>query len=141
MALWAADQARRNMNIITVENNGAELVKTNYWKSEYNSGGFYYVSVNAGCFRLLVPESREADIAEMKTGKFAEISRRSLERIDSEKPMFRIMFDDETVTPYCLDLSQEQFDRIPAQSDHGNEFHLAVYGKSGKILELKCFLK
>jgi hypothetical protein len=42
-------------DFITVENDGQEIVGTNYWNSEYFRRGAVYLSVNAGAFRLLVP--------------------------------------------------------------------------------------
>jgi hypothetical protein len=38
------------------ENDGPLLVASDYWQSPIAAAGKLYVSINAGCFRLLVPQ-------------------------------------------------------------------------------------
>jgi hypothetical protein len=54
------------MNILTFENDGPLLVASDYWQSETAAAGKLYVSINAGCFRLLVPQSQHAVISDMR---------------------------------------------------------------------------
>lgn len=126
-----------NQLVLVIENDGQELKKTNFWESEYNARGFFYVSTNAGCFRMLVPESQESAIKEMQTGKFVEISRTTYQG----RKMVRLLFDDSSDYPYSLDLSHEQFDRLPSLNDSGRELRFIAYAKSGKVMDLKCLLK
>ena len=42
--------------MIHSENDGPEIVLTNYWEHEQAKAGFCFLSINAGCFRLLVPK-------------------------------------------------------------------------------------
>ena len=42
------------------------LVASDYWQSETAAAGKLYVSINAGCFRLLVPQSQHAVISDMR---------------------------------------------------------------------------
>jgi hypothetical protein len=54
------------MNVLTFENDGPLLVASNYWQSEIAAAGKLYVSINAGCFRLLVPQSQHAVISDIR---------------------------------------------------------------------------
>ena len=40
-------------NVLVVENDGPEIVATNYWELPAAAAGKFLVSVNAGAFRLL----------------------------------------------------------------------------------------
>jgi hypothetical protein len=44
-------------NVLKFENDGPLLLASNYWQSEMAAAGKLYVAINAGCFRLLVPQS------------------------------------------------------------------------------------
>jgi hypothetical protein len=46
------------MNVLTFENDGPLLVASDYWQSPIAAAGKLYVSINAGCFRLLVSDLR-----------------------------------------------------------------------------------
>ena len=48
------------MSILKFENDGPLIVASNYWESEMAAAGKLYVSINAGCFRLLVPRRLDA---------------------------------------------------------------------------------
>lgn len=123
------------MNLIKIENNGPEIIGTNYFDSEYAARGYCYLSINAGAFRLLIPPALESAIAEMKTGKMAVISIGPDAR-HGGREMAEIMFDDGTSDPYCLFLSMEQVDRKPAQGDSFRETVLTVYTE-GLIKEIE----
>jgi hypothetical protein len=57
--------------LLRVDNDGPRIVGTNYLDTEWGRQGCVFVSVNAGCFRVLVPrqmdglasETREATMA------------------------------------------------------------------------------
>ena len=61
--------------MIQIENNGPEISSTNYFDSEHAQKGYFFLSTNAGCVRLLVPDIRRSDIAEFKTAKYVVLSR------------------------------------------------------------------
>ncbi len=58
----------------TIDNKGQDIVSTNYFESEHASKGKVYMSVNAGAFRLLLPDSQMQLLEEMATGKEVIIS-------------------------------------------------------------------
>jgi hypothetical protein len=53
-------------NVLTFENDGPLLLASNYWKSEMATAGKLYVSMNAGCFRLLVPQIQHTAISDTR---------------------------------------------------------------------------
>jgi hypothetical protein len=56
------------MNVLTFENDGPLIVASNYWESEIAAAGKLYLTMNAGCFRLLVPQIQRAIISDMRPG-------------------------------------------------------------------------
>jgi hypothetical protein len=54
------------MNVLKFENDGPLLVASDYWQSEMAAAGKLYVSINAGCFRLLVPQRQHGFISDMR---------------------------------------------------------------------------
>ena len=127
------------------------ITETNYWESEYALGGFFYLSLNAGGYRLLVPPIHEGSVDEMQTGKVAVISRGPW-TAQGKQDAVEIMFDDDSDSPYVLHLDAVQLDRMPMASDQGwkgtllvytRELHLAltlpVYYR--QVKELPCLKK
>ena len=51
-----------------IENDGPLIVTSNYWESEIAAAGKLYLTINAGCFRLLVPQIQRATISDMRPG-------------------------------------------------------------------------
>ena len=47
-----------------IGNAGKEITQSNYWETEMAQAGFAYLSFNAGCARLLIPDGNE--VPEMK---------------------------------------------------------------------------
>ena len=86
------------MQMITIENEGCEIIRTNYWLSEWNRNGIMAASLNAGDFRLLIPDNMKTQIQEMKTGKEIIISK----GIYKGRKAYEIMFDDHSSEPYCI---------------------------------------
>jgi hypothetical protein len=61
--------------LLTIENDGQEITATNFWQTEQARRGSFYLSTNAGAFRLLVPEQHKSAIAEFKTAKDVILTR------------------------------------------------------------------
>jgi len=92
-----------------VQNDNERIVDTNYWGSNIESKGFFYLSPNAGAFRLLVPENQSASIADILTGGKAVITygfHRTQFRF-----MYEIMFDDDSECPFAIWISSNQVER------------------------------
>lgn len=103
------------MEMIMVSNDGPRITSTNFWQTAVNSKGFFYLSSNAGAYRLLVPKSREASIPDMLAGKEVIITKGHDSHFQRE--MVEILFDDHTATPFSLYLSVEQTDNRAADVD------------------------
>lgn len=103
---------------LMVQNNGQEIVATNFWETEHARRGLFYLSINAGAFRLLVPEAHTSAISEFKTAKDVILSRGPWSQMGN-RDAIEILFDDESESPYALHLDARQLDRLPAREDAG----------------------
>lgn len=121
--------------MLTIKNNGPEIEETNYFTSEYAYRGIVYLSINSGAFRLLVPESAEHYLVEMRTGKEVIVSRGPWPE-KGKTEAIELVFEDHSSTPFSLHFGSEQIDRLPDDSDRGKEFVFSVWTMTGKKLEL-----
>jgi hypothetical protein len=113
-----------------VANDGQTLVDTNYWESEFNTMGAFYLTVNAGAARLLMPTSQVATLADMQTGQQAIITYGQWDG----KEGVEVLFDDDSDTPFFMILSLAQCDRrITATAE---AFPLIVY--SARVEVWRC---
>lgn len=122
--------------LFTIENNGPEILATNYWQSEHAARGYLYLSINAGAFRLLVPPAQEVTISEMLTGREAIISRGPWADQGGREAL-EILFEDLTDAPYSVCILAEQCDRLPADSDRNRtDLLLSIWTTAGKAGEM-----
>ena len=119
-------------NLITIKNDGGDILETNYWNLENAKKGLLYLSWNAGAARLLVPYSMLAHIDEMRTGKYVIVSRGKLQGRDA----LELLFEDSSDSPYAAHIVVEQTDRLIPKSDQGGGFVVSVWTQSGKQLQL-----
>jgi hypothetical protein len=127
-------------DLITVENDGAELVATNYWHTENAKKGYVYLTVNAGCFRLLVPRGKGLSLDDIKSGKVALVTRGPWPEMGKHDAL-ELLFEDYSDSPFILHIVAEQVDRMPLDSDRDRpgqppRWKLAVYNESGKVCEM-----
>ncbi|HAF2404047.1 TPA: hypothetical protein H2W70_004108 [Salmonella enterica] len=115
-------------NLITIENSGQAITKTNYWQTEYAEKGFVFLSWNAGAARLLVPDSIKSILREMKTAHYVIISRGQYEGRDA----FELLFEDNSDNPFCLHIMAEQTDRMLPESDQGSGFVVTIWTRGGQ---------
>ena len=128
------------MNLITIENNGPEIISTNYWQSDYASRGAFYVAVNAGCFRLLVPDIQLSQVVEWRSAREVIISRGPWPDAGKHEAI-ELLFEDDSDNPFCLHMGSEQIDRLPPDADRDRQgqpprWKFAAWTSGGKILEL-----
>ena len=127
---------------IMIKNNGAEVTSTNYYDTEHAEHGYFYLSINAGVFRLLVPDSQIGEIEEWRTAREVIVSRGPWP-YEGKVDAIEVLFDDDTDTPYALQLSTEQMERMPfdADRDRGGQpprWKFTAWTRAGKALELPC---
>lgn len=125
------------MTIIKIANEGKKIKETNYWDSEYAEAGKIYFSINAGCIRMLIPDTMEHIIPEIKTGRKIILSR-GLWPEQGREDAFEVLFDDYSDAPFVLHVGKEQWDMIPKKLS-GWEF--AAWTRSGLVLQKKCYYR
>lgn len=116
--------------MLTVQNNGQELVATNYWESEQAASGSMILSWNAGAARLLVPSKHENTLPEMLAAKYAIITFGKW-REQFDRDAFEILFEDHSNEPYAVFLSAEQSDRRLPKSEAGVQVPFTIWTSAG----------
>lgn len=111
--------------MIRVENDGQEIVSTNYWRSDLAARGLVFLSINAGAARLLLPGRLSIEIMRETAEADEAILTRGLLR---GRECYELLWDDGTATPYVLTIDAEQSDRLLAVHDSGRELPLFLYG-------------
>ena len=111
------------------ENNGGDLVETNYFDTEVARNGFMYLSWNASVARLLVPDSQILHVQEMKTGQYCVITRGLMVGRDT----LEIMFEDGSQAPFVIYIDTAQTNRLV--SNHNMPFTVAAWTRTGKVAQ------
>ncbi|MBI9016296.1 MAG: hypothetical protein JEZ07_03435 [Phycisphaerae bacterium] len=126
---------------IMVENNVTDLIGSNYWETELAKKGFFYLSINAGAFRLLVPKKMMHLIPEFKTGEYCIISKGP--SMESIHPFaLELLFEDHTSCPYQLNLCAGQVDRNPSKTDVNKKHKLSIWTEGcNKVLEMDAYFR
>lgn len=127
------------MSFITIENEGPVITGTNFFESELNDAGKFFVSLNAGAVRLLVPDTM---LRELKR----ELSLVKKVNLEKEGDWYFIVLDDGSKNPYTLQCLPNSFDRLPAKEDVGKAITFSAWGrekgkKIEKIHECPCSYK
>jgi hypothetical protein len=114
-------------HLLQIKNDGTLIVQTNFWETEFNERGLYYLSGNAGAYRLLVPDAHFKTYPEMQTAKEVVITK-GVDRLQ-KREMVEIMFDDHTESPFTLYLPLEQTDnRTADDKPEGRPFDVYLEG-------------
>ena len=118
---------------IEIQNAGAEISSTNYFDTEHAAQGLFYLTANAGEWRLLCPDSQHGTLDEMKTGR----------RVCIEDSIFRpgvcvdVVWDDGSPAPFALTMDRKQVDRRLERGDCA----LSVWGRDGKLASWPCAVR
>ena len=118
--------AREESVMLRIENHGPLLIASNFWESEEEAAGKFFLSTNAGAFRLLVPRSQEPAVSEMATAREVIVSRGPWPAVGREDAI-ELLFDDRTDTPFALHFSIETLDRLPLDTDVGREWIFSAW--------------
>ncbi len=127
-------------DIIHIKNNGQEIVETNYYDTPNARAGYFYLSTNAGCFRLLVPDSQLSVLSELSTGREIIISRGPWPE-QRKKDALELLFEDDSDNPFSLHILPEQCDRLPEKKDAGKRWLFSVWSRTGKHFEAPCYYR
>lgn len=119
--------------MIRIHNDGPLIVETDYWDTPHAQRGLFYVSINAGAFRLLVPLLQEASLADMRTAAYVIVTRGVWHGRDA----LELLFEDGSDSPFSLHVLAAQVDRMPARSDEGRtDLWCLIYTEAGLALDL-----
>lgn len=118
-------------DILTIQNDGPQILETNYFETSLARRGGFYLSINAGAFRLLVPAMNEAAIREFRTAREVIISRGTWQ----SKEALELLFDDHTDNPYSIHIGPGQYDRLPLPQDAGKPWEFSAWVKHGQELQ------
>lgn len=112
--------------MITVVNDGPAITSTTYWSTPHaQRKGLLYVSINAGCVRVLVPDLVASLLDDLPpVGTPAELSwSLATRRVD-------LALLDDPESPWVADLPIEQADRRPPPEDEGRVLALVWYRRA-----------
>lgn len=59
---------------VEICNDGKRIVSTNWWDLPYAKEGYIYVSVNAGAFRILLPDKDQQMLKDMRTAEYVIVT-------------------------------------------------------------------
>jgi hypothetical protein len=114
-------------------NNGSEIVETNYFDSQMGKAGMFYLGMNAGVARLLIPDCAIQWVKEMQTGDHCVLT----SGIYQGQPSMEIMFDDGSKSPFALFLPLSNCDFQPRTSDV--PFVISAWTRAGKVGQWEAF--
>ena len=121
--------------LIQIDNCGKSIAKTNYWDSEHALAGLFFLSWNAGAARLLVPDVQKLTLQEMRTAKYAIVSRGPWAD-QGGRDALELLFEDGSDAPFSIHLVAEQTDRMIPETDQGGGFVVTVWTRDGEKLRL-----
>ena len=127
--------------MIATENDGPLILSSTYWGSEYDQAGKPYCSVNAGCLRVLVPQSDRTLIDEARKCQFVTLSRGPWPAAGAAEAV-EILFEDDSDSPYAVHLTSASFDSLPARPLQGQEWTITLWellqGKPHRVALRRC---
>jgi hypothetical protein len=128
-------------DLITIGNDGQTITNTDYWQHPYAAKGLFFLSTNAGCLRLLVPQPHVHLIPEMTNNVREVVLTRG--KMEGKDDVVEIMFEDGSDAPFSLHLDPGQLDRRWTKQDEGSQCVFAVYTEGpAKVAEFtRCFLR
>lgn len=134
-------------DFIEIKNHGPLILESNYWDTiSLAMNGYYYLSINAGTFRLLVPDNQRGEISNMREGlKHIVVSMLPVEQWQPKKLVCEWLCEDQSEYPWMAHISCGQVDRHPTAEDAGKEWLASVWirkrGKPHKVFERPAYFQ
>ncbi len=124
--------------ILQIKNNGPDIEQTNYFESDLAKRGGFYLSINAGEFRLLLPAGTEHMLVDMQTAVDVVVSRGKL----AGQEAIEILFDDYSENPFSIHIGKNQIDRLPPAQDMERKWSFSVWVTGPRcIYRASCFFR
>jgi len=120
------------MTALVIESDGPAIRATNFWQTAQARAGAFYLSINAGAFRLLVPSQHMGVIAEFETAKEVIVSRGPWSQAGG-KDSIELLFDEWSDNPFSLHLGPGQFDRLQPARDAGRTCPFTAWALRGGV--------
>lgn len=121
--------------MLSIVNDGQQVASTNYFDSEHARCGLCFLSWNAGCARVLLPDSMVPHLIEMRTADLVIVSRGPWTAKGGVDAL-ELLFEDGSSHPYSIHMGISQTDRILPESDQGKDFIVAIWTRDGEQLRL-----
>lgn len=133
-------------SFIELNNAGPEIVSTNFWETEMAGRGLFFASVNAGAFRILVPDSRKSEIPEMRKGaKHFVVSCLPLDQWKVGAYSVEVLIEARSDHPYVFQLDSASVDFQIGPESVGIEWKGSVWenrdGKPHRVFERPAFVQ
>lgn len=124
-------ETRAPSDFLQIANDRQQLVWSNYWDMPHAKQGFFYLSGNAGAWRLLVPDACRSALSEFATARHVEME---IARVDGVACV-QIWFEDGSHSPYGLLLDSRQIDHPVLPTKKSGP--LLIYTRDGLVMKLK----
>jgi len=113
---------------VSIENAGPLITATNFWQTAMAQAGKFYLTTNAGTFRLLVPTQHRSALRAMRSAQSVVVSRGPLTLEGQVLPdALEVLFDDGSADPWALHLTPQACDRMPFDSDAAQPWRCTVW--------------
>jgi hypothetical protein len=112
--------------MLNIQNDGARILATNFFETEQAKAGKFFVSVNAGALRLLIPAAHVQIVEEIEKAEYAILSRGPWPA-EGQAEAVEILFEDHSDSPFALHLSRSSFDMLPAKPQAGKHWRLTAW--------------
>ena len=123
---------------IEILNNGSNIVKTNFFNSEYAKNGNFFLSTNEDCVRLLVPGSEAKTVkGYCKDTEYIILSRGPWPKRNLEDAI-EILFENQRTKRPAIHLPATACDGLPGE---GGVWRFALYLRAGKKFECPLFFR
>lgn len=127
-------------DLLMIGNDGQKIKSTNYWDSEPAARGYVFLTINAGAYRMLLPDSQFEMLIEMRKAQYVVISRGAWP-LQNRADALEIMFEDNSDSPFALHIVPDMCDRMPGNKDVDKKRPFFVWTRSGQALELPCYFR
>lgn len=109
---------------IQIENQGQDIISSNYWGSDIEKQRLLFLSPNAGAIRLLVPRNYEAELQDMtKDCDYVIVTRGKWNGAEAVE----ILFENHSHTPYSITLTADSCLMLPGNPGSDRQWGFAIW--------------
>lgn len=124
---------------VEFENDGADIVWTNYFDLPPARAGLLFLSGQDGVYRLLVPPLQQSLLRRQSSWTGIEVV--GLHDEDGSVAAFRIVFMDGSEHPFYVQIPESAVDRYPPESSTPQETRIYLYTARGKEGAFSCLIR